>query len=232
MAVSKAPTPAMSSYTSLDTKQHEIRLVHLHPYTAGKDITCHIETVNLDTRPFYEALSYEWGPPDSERLPITVQSTTILVRQNLWWAMQHLRQKYETRTLWIDAICINQENTHERNHQVGQMKRIYSEALRVVAWIGRESIVLGIDLFSYLRWRVSWGLGVAAHRSFAYLRDVLLPSFVFCLVLVFGLHIGIKRSSIWSRGVRSRAGIVGRQFSRGGVIYTSSVFEDLGYRIA
>jgi hypothetical protein len=60
------------------------------------------------------------------------------VRGNLWWALSHLRGVEKERTFWIDALCIDQKNEGERNHQVGQMSRIYTRAKRVVVWLGRE----------------------------------------------------------------------------------------------
>ncbi|EAT86242.1 hypothetical protein SNOG_06411 [Parastagonospora nodorum SN15] len=38
--------------------------------------------------------------------------------------------------LWVDALCINQDNILERNHQVGQMKDIYQGAGLVITWLG------------------------------------------------------------------------------------------------
>jgi hypothetical protein len=40
------------------------------------------------------------------------------------------------RTLWVDAICIDQDNDEERNHQVSKMQRIYSNAKLVLVWLG------------------------------------------------------------------------------------------------
>ena len=38
--------------------------------------------------------------------------------------------------LWADAICINQNDVLEKNHQVQYMKSIYSSADRVIVWLG------------------------------------------------------------------------------------------------
>jgi hypothetical protein len=38
--------------------------------------------------------------------------------------------------LWIDAICINQNDTEERNAQVRRMLDIYKSANRVIVWLG------------------------------------------------------------------------------------------------
>jgi hypothetical protein len=43
------------------------------------------------------------------------------------------------RTLWIDAICINQCDEKERGEQVKCMASIYSWAYRVVVWLGKSS---------------------------------------------------------------------------------------------
>ena len=45
-------------------------------------------------------------------------------------ALYHPRLKNETRMLWIDAICINQQNTNERSHAVAQMGNIYNKSLK------------------------------------------------------------------------------------------------------
>jgi len=38
--------------------------------------------------------------------------------------------------LWIDAICINQENSLEKGHQIKLMGQIYKNASRVLVWLG------------------------------------------------------------------------------------------------
>lgn len=38
--------------------------------------------------------------------------------------------------IWIDAICINQNDIDERNYQVAKMKRIYEQAAEMTVWLG------------------------------------------------------------------------------------------------
>lgn len=38
--------------------------------------------------------------------------------------------------MWVDAICINQDDTHERSLKIEHMLRIYSEASVVIACAG------------------------------------------------------------------------------------------------
>ena len=46
--------------------------------------------------------------------------------------------------LWVDALCINQQDIPERNDQVKKMCRIYSKASCVLIWLGAESKTSGL----------------------------------------------------------------------------------------
>jgi hypothetical protein len=50
--------------------------------------------------------------------------------------MEYLRDQSQPRYLWIDALCINQDDDYERSAQVAIMGRIYQTARRVISWIG------------------------------------------------------------------------------------------------
>jgi hypothetical protein len=64
-------------------------------------------------KPFCEAISYAWGA-DEIMDTIFVGHTRIGIRRNLWTALQNLRYLDVPRTIWVDAICINQNNIEER----------------------------------------------------------------------------------------------------------------------
>ena len=93
--------------------------------------------MSLETAPVYEALSYTWGDSKKER-SISCGSGSIAITANLATALVHLRNTDKPRILWIDQICINQDDVHERNEQVALMHRIYSKAENVVIWLGEE----------------------------------------------------------------------------------------------
>jgi hypothetical protein len=40
--------------------------------------------------------------------------------------------------LWVDAICINQDDYQERGHQISKMRNIYGNAQSVIAFLGEE----------------------------------------------------------------------------------------------
>ena len=127
------------SYTALDSTKPEIRLINLYPRGVTNGIKCELILADLNEKPIYEALSYEWGPSAPVDFCIKLNNQEHFVRKNLWLALLCLRSKDGPRTLWIDAICVDQSNIPERNHQVGQMGRIYSQASGVVVWLGMET---------------------------------------------------------------------------------------------
>ncbi|KAI2626788.1 heterokaryon incompatibility protein-domain-containing protein [Hypoxylon sp. NC1633] len=118
-----------------------IRVVVLLPSTEWhSDIICMLCNTNLDRSNVdkYEALSYVWGDP-SKRRPITLSGQQFQATENLEVALRNLRYRDKHRVLWIDAMCINQNNVEERNAQVQQMDLIYSRAQKVIVWLGPES---------------------------------------------------------------------------------------------
>jgi hypothetical protein len=130
------------TYTALLRPTEEIRVVRLLPrfprFTHNADlICCEIAYISLQDMPRYEALSYTWGDPNPCKM-ILLDGKPFSVRVNLWLALFHLRQLSLERVLWIDAICIDQGNVHERNHQVNRMGNIYKGASKVLVWLGLE----------------------------------------------------------------------------------------------
>ena len=115
----------------------------LLPGDTGDDLRVSIrhEAFSADHPPLYEALSYTWGSPNKTHT-VRVQDHDhderwgLLVTENLYVALCHLRSSTETRTLWADAVCINQSDLAERQTQVTRMDQIYRRASRVVVWLG------------------------------------------------------------------------------------------------
>ncbi|KAL8381119.1 hypothetical protein RB595_005414 [Gaeumannomyces hyphopodioides] len=87
----------------------------------------------------YEALSYTWGSSETCET-IYIEGRPLQVTTNLHAALLCLRREGSGRFLWVDAICIDQANNQEKNHQVGQMGTVYSSAERVLFWLGPSSL--------------------------------------------------------------------------------------------
>ncbi|KAJ5641163.1 Heterokaryon incompatibility [Penicillium herquei] len=130
----------------LDKARQEIRLLTINPEKdRTRTISCSLHTVSLQDFPYFEALSYVWGDPTEQR-SILVDAEQIPVTQNLATAMSHLRYTDKPRTIWIDAICIDQDNLDEKNIQVPLMGTVYSTAIRVISWLGESNFNIEVAL--------------------------------------------------------------------------------------
>lgn len=102
-------------------------------------ISCRLSVISMDSRPEYRALSYVWGDPSATKV-ILVDNTPFKVRINLWNYLVQARSEerctLEPRYIWVDAVCINQDDLDERSTQVAIMGQIYSKASEVCAWLG------------------------------------------------------------------------------------------------
>jgi hypothetical protein len=114
-----------------------IRLLTLWPGSKLSPIQGNIWKTNLKDGPVFEALSYCWGD-ESTKTSIMVSGVKLRVTQNLKSALHHLRYPDKRRILWIDAICINQEDNTEKARQVSKMTEIYQTAHQTIVWLGEE----------------------------------------------------------------------------------------------
>ncbi|CAG2007712.1 unnamed protein product [Fusarium graminearum] len=140
---SKDASPA---YSSLG--EGEMRLLVLEPGAQDSLVRCKLYTCSQNDRVPYQALSYTWGDPTKVQ-SIKCNGEDLQIASNLYQALLHLRHPRRTRILWIDAICINQDDSTERGQQVQLMRNIYAQATQVIAWLGegtRESVIA----FTYL----------------------------------------------------------------------------------
>jgi hypothetical protein len=117
----------------------EIRVVDIMPARSFDDeLVCYLRTVSLAQQPTYEALSYTWGDP-SDRRYIKLNDQCFAVTASLWTALLYLRSCSEVRSVWIDALSINQSDLIERNFMVSQMHVIYNMAQKTIAWLGEAT---------------------------------------------------------------------------------------------
>ncbi|KAE8317945.1 heterokaryon incompatibility protein-domain-containing protein [Aspergillus transmontanensis] len=92
----------------------------------------------------YEALSYVWGSPEKP-YSILLDKDCLSVTTNLYAALLHLRDRFIERVIWIDAICINQNDLDERGSQVQFMAEIFAKASCVIVWLEEEATSIHDD---------------------------------------------------------------------------------------
>ena len=79
-----------------------------------------------------------WGS-EAKPCSISINGCDLPVGENLYAALVHLRDHSIERTIWIDAICINQDDEEEKGQQVQSMAKIYAKASGVIVWLGEEA---------------------------------------------------------------------------------------------
>jgi hypothetical protein len=121
-------------YPQLSEKE-KTRLIILEPGKPDDDLKCHLKPVDVLQDYEYEALSYTWGE-ELEEYFIECSGSKINLTANLDAALRQLRYTDNARVIWVDAICIDQNNETEKSRQVGIMQEIYANAKQVVVWLG------------------------------------------------------------------------------------------------
>jgi hypothetical protein len=129
-------------YSPLSSAGDSIRLLRLKPAKdKSADIHCElIEYALHDSSAIhlYEALSYVWGNSE-KKLRVFMHSYSFDVTDNLHAALLELRNHTMERTIWVDAMCIDQKNQEEKELQIQIMARIYGQASIVIVWLGEAA---------------------------------------------------------------------------------------------
>ena len=130
----------------LESPERQIRLLSVLPSGDGNQARYELNTHILggNKTPHFYAISYEWGS-DQPSHEILIDDKSFMIRSNLKDCLERFGSAYEGfyRPVWIDAICIDQSNKPERNAQVKIMGEIYSSAMLVLAWFGKQAPVNG-----------------------------------------------------------------------------------------
>ena len=88
-----------------------------------------------DKLPEYHAISYAWGDGEATE-PISCDGKMLLVTPHLLEGLRCVCAASAYRTLWVDAICIDQEDAHEKSMQVANMHYVFRDAKSVLVWLG------------------------------------------------------------------------------------------------
>ena len=108
------------------------------PETKGRPYTLHAMSCVTGTPIWYTALSYVWGDPGLVN-KITCNGKSVAITKNLELALRQLRHNDVSVLLWVDQLCINQDDPREKSQQVVLMETIYKRAWSTLVWLGEEA---------------------------------------------------------------------------------------------
>jgi hypothetical protein len=117
-----------------------IRLVKVLSEGWDEDIVCEIFEISLGTIMPYKALSYAWRLDQKEPdATISCNDVDVEISANLFHASRQLRNVQVPVVIWVEFLCINQQDIVERSLQVAMMRDIYEKSREVVIWLGEGS---------------------------------------------------------------------------------------------
>jgi len=120
-------------YECLD-KPNNIRLLDLQSGSPLDQVSVSLLKTTIDSAPEYEAVSYTWGDT-LQKCVVNVDGQDLEVFGNSYEALTELRYPDQNRIIWIDALCINQNDPDEKSWQIMLMGDLYKNAHRVIVWL-------------------------------------------------------------------------------------------------
>ncbi|KAL8836532.1 MAG: hypothetical protein Q9170_002887 [Blastenia crenularia] len=170
----------MSLFRYADLPEHSFRLLSFeaNPATHGS-IKCKIENHSLASEPDYDALSYTWNAEKPTKT-IICNGQHLLVTPSVCEALFIFQQLRHERLIWIDGICIDQSDRHDKERQVPLMGTYYSNAASVIVWLGPsgsftdlvfESIDQLLDAFEGIEGHILASESVLRSHSLAAPKD-------------------------------------------------------------
>ncbi|KAI1461574.1 heterokaryon incompatibility protein-domain-containing protein [Annulohypoxylon moriforme] len=137
-------------------QDNEIRVLKILPGDTNTPIKCERRVASLPTVSDFETLSYVWGD-FTDLVDIELDGCKVGVTKNLYALLHRLRLKSDARSVWIDQLCIDQNNNEEKSTQVRLMREIYSRCSSGLIWFGglRDNLTLEdaeivVDFFRYI----------------------------------------------------------------------------------
>lgn len=109
-------------------------------FSGGSHSSNSWKTLSSEPTSDFDALSYVWGDMKGKK-PIYIDGKPLLVTRALYEILDNFRRHSQIagRYLWVDAVCVNQEDLGERSSQVNLMSDIYGTASVVRFWLGRST---------------------------------------------------------------------------------------------
>lgn len=146
-------TPPLYSTLPLPGGRTHFRLLQIDNGETNEQLNLNMTVHDLGSIVEYEALSYCWGSTAPHHTAI-VNGEEVKITDELDSALLQLRAEQKNtgsmNRIWVDAICIDQDNVHEKSDQINIMRTIYASASSVRAWLGTadEHTAISFEVFA------------------------------------------------------------------------------------
>ncbi|KAK3715550.1 hypothetical protein LTR37_007038 [Vermiconidia calcicola] len=134
----RAGTLPWFTYERLPDSRNHIRLLQVFKADDQQTVECRLSTWAIESVPPYYAISYTWGEP-ADTVFISMNNRRRQVRKNWEYVLRQASWHDMNCYYWVDALCIDQNHTGEKNEQVRMMGQIYAGAAEVLACVGPEA---------------------------------------------------------------------------------------------
>lgn len=129
-------------YTPIE-QDGRIRVLTVHPGGLKDDIVGDLAVFNISPPSDYNAISYSWADENgddskSSEIYLGAMRVPLRVTRNCASALRRIRNPRHAVRVWVDAVCIDQNNVQERNHQVNLMRKIYTQAATTYVYLGES----------------------------------------------------------------------------------------------
>ncbi|KAI5360443.1 putative heterokaryon incompatibility [Septoria linicola] len=132
--LNKQPIFGAYQYIPMRDPSSQTRLLKYRPYAGFDGLSFHVSWWSMKDAPRYNAISYTWGEESS--ITIFVNGMFISIWQNCYDALHQALGFDEGAYIWIDSICINQDDVREKNAQVQRMLDVYHNTENVLVCLG------------------------------------------------------------------------------------------------
>ncbi|KAF8851894.1 HET-domain-containing protein [Acephala macrosclerotiorum] len=164
------------NYATLPQGSDEIRLLQVAKRDGPMGFEYTLVHFSLQAAPAFQAVSYVWGNPDRIAQLSLTDGTELPVTKSIQDSIPFLSQHCSTGYLWIDQLCINQDDMNERIHQVKMMGNIYRKTAHALVWLDeQEALHPGlwevdrrISARAQELYATGWSLKVASYVSVFY----------------------------------------------------------------
>ncbi|RYO92051.1 hypothetical protein DL763_004807 [Monosporascus cannonballus] len=119
----------------------QTRVLEIQPsMDLSAPLHCRLLPMDLidEYREEYEALSYTWGQPNFTHELVIGQHYAKVITPNLHEALLRFRNQLRVRRIWVDAVCISQDDPVEKSRQIPFMSEIYRYASTILVWLSND----------------------------------------------------------------------------------------------